>query len=235
MTETGDGRADATRRQILRAAAHQFAHKPYGLVNLDDVLAEAHVTKGAMYTYFRSKHALAVAVIDEQTRMALTAVNELLARGLSGVETMIDISFLIAAQDIGDPVARAGLHLLESIGRTDGLQSRVLGEWVEIFARIVNRAVAEGDIVDRVQPVDVARILVSVYMGYRQTCDMDEPEEFLAGIEDNWQLLLPGFADPKRVDYLTQFLGRRAMIAKRNAKQPPNRSIGELPDDEATR
>ena len=63
-----DGRADATRRQILRAASHQFARRAYHDVGLDDILADAELTKGAMYFHFRSKHALAVAIIDKADR-----------------------------------------------------------------------------------------------------------------------------------------------------------------------
>ena len=64
MTEQIDRRADTTRLQILRAASRQFAHKSYSLVSLDDILADAEVTKGAMYFHFRSKHALASAIIE---------------------------------------------------------------------------------------------------------------------------------------------------------------------------
>ena len=123
-------RADATRMQILRAASRQFARKPYSLVSLDDILADAEVTKGAMYFHFRSKHALASAIIDYRFEVARASVDELLARKLSGLETLIDISYLVAIDDIGDEIARAGLNLLESVGRTDGLRADVLGQWV---------------------------------------------------------------------------------------------------------
>jgi TetR/AcrR family transcriptional regulator, transcriptional repressor for nem operon len=66
MSDLSDKRSDTTRDQILRAAAHQFAQRPYYAVGLDDILAEAQLTKGAMYFHFRSKHALALAIVDEQ-------------------------------------------------------------------------------------------------------------------------------------------------------------------------
>ena len=66
-THSADGRADATRQQILRAASYQFARRPYHDVGLDDILNEAALTKGAMYFHFRSKQALAVAIIERQT------------------------------------------------------------------------------------------------------------------------------------------------------------------------
>jgi TetR/AcrR family transcriptional regulator, transcriptional repressor for nem operon len=85
MTETTDSKADSTRQQILRAAARQFARQPYHQVGLDDVLAEAELTKGAMYFHFRSKHALALAVIDDEATRSNEAVTELLTRKFSGL------------------------------------------------------------------------------------------------------------------------------------------------------
>src|SRR5262249_32825049 len=57
---SGDGRADATRRQILRAASHQFARRAYHDVGLDNIVAEAEMTKGSIYFHFKSKYALAI-------------------------------------------------------------------------------------------------------------------------------------------------------------------------------
>jgi AcrR family transcriptional regulator len=217
VTEQVDRRADTTRRQILRAASHQFAHKAYGLVSLDDILAEAEVTKGAMYFHFRSKHALAVAIIEHRAAVARHAADELVARKLSGLETLIDFSYLMAVDDIGDVSTRAGLNLLESIGRTDGLQASVLGEWVTTFAEIGRRAVGEGDIVEERDPDDIARLLVSMYMGLRQTSNFAEPERFLHDLEMGWALVLPGFANPDRLEYFTQFLRRRTALAIKKA------------------
>src|SRR5580693_4744916 len=131
MTETTDSRADSTRQQILRAAAHQFAKLPYHQVGLDDVLAEAELTKGAMYFHFRSKHALALAIIEDQATEARAVVEALLNRKFSGLETLIDFSYQIAIRDISEDMARAGFNLLESIGRIEGLQAQRLDRWIQ--------------------------------------------------------------------------------------------------------
>jgi AcrR family transcriptional regulator len=216
VTEPLDRRADGTRLQILRAASHQFAHKSYNLVSLDDILADADVTKGAMYFHFRSKHALASAIIEYRAEVARAAVDELLARKLSGLETLIDISFLIAIDDIGDESARAGLNLLESIGRTDGLRSAVLAQWVAVFTGITRKAADEGDIV--VDPEIVAKLLLSMYLGLRQTSNPAEPDQFLRDLENTWALVLPGFTKPERIAYVTQFIKRRTAIAMKKAR-----------------
>jgi TetR/AcrR family transcriptional regulator, transcriptional repressor for nem operon len=213
MTEMTDSRADSTRQQILRAAARRFAQQPYHQVGLDDVLAEAELTKGAMYFHFRSKHALALAIIEDQTTQSSDAVADLLTRKLSGLETLIDFSYQLAVRDISDDIARAGLHLLESIGRIDGLQEKRLGVWIETLAVIVGHAIAEGDIVDRCDPQDVGRLLVSTYMGLRQTSNLDEPEKFLLDLEKTWALVVSGVVRPDRIDYFKQFIRRRTAIA----------------------
>jgi TetR/AcrR family transcriptional regulator, transcriptional repressor for nem operon len=213
MTETTDSRADSTRQQILRAAAHQFARQPYHQVGLDDVLAEAELTKGAMYFHFRSKHALALAIVEDQTTRFSEAVADLLARKFSGLETLVDFSYLLAVRDISEDVTRAGLHLVESIGRIEGLQANLLGGWVQIIADTVKRAVDEGDVLDERDPSEVGRLLVSIYMGLRQTSNLDEPEQFLSDLEKTWAIVLPGIMRPDRIDYFRQFIRRRTAIA----------------------
>jgi TetR/AcrR family transcriptional regulator, transcriptional repressor for nem operon len=212
-THSGDGRADATRRQILRAASHQFARRAYHDVGLDDILAEAELTKGAMYFHFRSKHALAVAIIERQTAAGTVAVEDLLSRGLSGLETLIDFSYLMAVGDIKTDGVRAGLNLLESVGRSEGLQERLLDEWAKALAGVVQQAIAEGDIGQQCEPQDVGRLMVSLHMGLRQTSNLDEPERFLHDLESCWVLILGGILQPDRVDYFRQFLRRRSALA----------------------
>jgi AcrR family transcriptional regulator len=217
VTERVDRRADTTRLQILRAAAHQFAHRPYSLVSLDDILGDAEVTKGAMYFHFRSKHALASAIVEYRAERARIAVDELLARGLSGLETLVDISLLIAVDDISEDMARAALNLLESIGRTDGLQARVLAAWIAGFAGISRRAIDEGDVIEGCDPTDIGRMMVSTYLGLRRTSALDEPERFLTDLERAWTLALAGFANPDRIGFLTEFIRRRTALALKNA------------------
>ena len=213
MSEISDKRSDTTRDQILRAAAHQFAQRPYYAVGLDDILAEAQLTKGAMYFHFRSKHALALAIVDEQTAKAEAAVQELLTRKLSGLETLIDVSYLIAMADITENVTRAAFNLLESVGRTEKLQERLLGGWIELAGDIAARGIREGDIIDRGDPEDIGRLLVSIYMGMRQTSSLDDPAVLLGDYEKALSTVLRAIVQPDKIDYFAQFLKRRTALA----------------------
>jgi TetR/AcrR family transcriptional regulator, transcriptional repressor for nem operon len=213
MTETSDTRADSTRQQILRAAARQFARLPYHQVGLDDVLAEAELTKGAMYFHFRSKHALALAIIEDQITRSDAAIADLLARKLSGLETLIDFSYQLAVRDISEDISRAAFHLVESIGRVEGLQTKLHQHWIDNLTVAVQRGIGEGDVVEDCDAHDVGRLVASSYMGLRQTAELDEPGAFLTDFEKMWALMLPGFVRPERIDYFRQFIKRRTKIA----------------------
>jgi TetR/AcrR family transcriptional regulator, transcriptional repressor for nem operon len=213
MSELSDRRSDTTRDQILRAAAHQFAQRPYYAVGLDDILAEAELTKGAMYFHFRSKHALALAIVDEQTERSAESVKNLLARKLSGLESLIDVSYLIAVGDITQDVTRASFNLLESVGRTEKLQARLLGGWIQLMCEIAQRGIAEGDIVDHADPEDVGRLLVSIYVGMRQASNLDEPVQLLSDFGKGLSTVLGGIVQPDRRAYFAQFVKRRTALA----------------------
>ncbi len=217
MSEQVDKRADTTRLQILRAASHQFAHRPYSVVSLDDILADAQVTKGAMYFHFRSKHSLALAIIDHWSEYAVDALTELRAQRLAGSETLVAVSYLVAAADIGDDLARASFNLLESIGRTDRAQASIVESWIRTVAEIAAVAVTDGDVQPERDPTDIARMLVALYLGMRRVSDLDEPQRFLTDLGTAWTMALPGFIHPARLDYLDQFVRRRTAHAMKTA------------------
>lgn len=213
MSEPINKGADTIRQEILRAAAHQFAQRPYHQVGLDDVLAEAELTAGAVYFHFRSKYALALAVIEDQATKYMAAAQDLLTRKLSGLETLVDVAYLIAVADISEDIARAGLNLLESVGRNEGLQTKLLGDWVQLLGLIVERAAAEGETIEQPDARDVGRLLVSLYLGMRQISDLDQPEQFLLNLEKSFSLLLPGIVREDPIGDLRELIRRRTALA----------------------
>lgn len=55
-----------TRERILESAASVFAQHGYNAASLDEVAANAGLTKGAVYWYFASKHALFFALLENR-------------------------------------------------------------------------------------------------------------------------------------------------------------------------
>ena len=213
MTEASERRAGTTRQGLIAAASRQFAHRPYSMVSLDDILAEAELTKGAMYFHFPSKHALALAIIDDLTEMGRAAVTETLARKMSGLETLIDLVFVIAVQDTQDEVTRAGVRLLETLDSTTALPPALWQSWMEFITTRIQKAVTEGDVADHHDPEDIAKMLVALWAGVRRISDLDQPEHYLDNLQKAWILVLPSFTNPDRLDYFTQFIKRRHALA----------------------
>ena len=213
MTEASERPAGTTRQRLIAAASRQFAHRSYSMVSLDDILAEAELTKGAMYFHFPSKQALAVAIIDDLTEMSRASVTELLARKMSGLETLIDLVYRRAVQDTQLEVARAGVRLLETLDNTTALPPAPLQSWIEFVTTLIQKAVADGDVVDHTDPEDIAKMLVALWVGTRRISDLDQPERYLDNLQKTWILALPSFTNPDRIDYFTQFIKRRHALA----------------------
>jgi TetR/AcrR family transcriptional regulator, transcriptional repressor for nem operon len=221
MTEVSEGRAGTTRHRLIAAASRQFARRSYSMVSLDDILAEAELTKGAMYFHFPSKQALALAIIDDLTEMSRTAVTELLAHRMSGLETLIDLVYLRAVQDTQNEVARAGVRLLETLDDTTAVPSTLWQSWIEFVTTLTQKAIAEGDFIDQHDPEDIAKILVALWVGTRRISDPDQPEHYLDNLQKALILTLPSFTDPDRFDYFTQFIKRRHALAVKKVSTEP--------------
>jgi AcrR family transcriptional regulator len=58
----------STKRKLLQAALHQTHRRGFGGADLEAILEEAGVTKGALYHHFGSKRALGLTLVDEILR-----------------------------------------------------------------------------------------------------------------------------------------------------------------------
>jgi AcrR family transcriptional regulator len=94
MARLRDEHVGATRRALLTAARARFGRLGFTATSLDDVVADAGVTKGALYHHFRNKEHLFVEVYD-QLEAELTSVGSeqiLDAAGRSAIE-LLQVAF----------------------------------------------------------------------------------------------------------------------------------------------
>ena len=74
---------EAIRRRILEAAARVFEERGFRDATIGDVVREAGISVGAIYTYFSSKHDL----VRESCSLRFTTEIETLLAGLAGLGT----------------------------------------------------------------------------------------------------------------------------------------------------
>jgi AcrR family transcriptional regulator len=86
---------NSTRDGLLTAAAAVFDRDGYVRATLDDVCDRAGVTKGALYGYFSSKQALAVAVLDHRA-LEWSRTRERLQRlHRSPLQVLVDLGYAV--------------------------------------------------------------------------------------------------------------------------------------------
>jgi AcrR family transcriptional regulator len=78
---TPERRREQTRRHLLDAAAIVFAREGFHGASLDEVAATAGFTKGAVYSNFKSKADLFLAVLDDRTEHQHELINAELEEG----------------------------------------------------------------------------------------------------------------------------------------------------------
>lgn len=130
----------ATRREILRAAARVFDAKGYALARMDDVVSETGLTKGAVYFHFKSKAALAHAVVDDQKQGMLAHVRRQL-EGLGGLTAQVRglvpvLVDLVIAEPAGWSVVRLDRELTTESPQ-EHAQVSVLAEWVGLVEELL--------------------------------------------------------------------------------------------------
>ncbi|MCW0234470.1 MAG: TetR/AcrR family transcriptional regulator [Ferrovibrio sp.] len=79
----------ATRAALLATARALFAEKGYAATGTEEVVAQAAVTRGALYYHFADKQALFAAVVEQVAQEVLSAIERAAARAKSPVDGLV--------------------------------------------------------------------------------------------------------------------------------------------------
>jgi AcrR family transcriptional regulator len=107
------GKGAQTRRRIIMSAAEVIADRGLAGTNLADVVAQARVTKGALYFHFASKDELILGLEAEYHADSRMMVEEV-ARDPDPLRRLIRLSFELARRQLRDRLALAHSRLMLS-------------------------------------------------------------------------------------------------------------------------
>jgi AcrR family transcriptional regulator len=190
-----EDKKEETRRRLIVAAFQEFTKRGYSQVNLDEVVSQAGLTKGAVYSNFSSKAELALAVLDRRIDQPLSifgqidpdakrddqlsSTGELLARELDAASTWfcLELECTVAATrnpDLLDKLRRRDQLMRDAL--RDRLQehfatSGLTAEATEAMS-IALIAVVNGIAFERLKdpasipPSQIARILSGVQSSF---------------------------------------------------------------------
>ncbi|MFD7340981.1 ScbR family autoregulator-binding transcription factor [Streptomyces violascens] len=191
MAEIRQERALRTREVLLRAAAEEFDEKGYAAALINQILARAGLTAGAMYFHFKSKEDLAVAVMNAQRHRIEPGLN---ARGL---QRLVDITLVWAHQLRVDPLLRAGVRLAVEQGSFGMHDASTFLEWREIMVTCLADAESDKELMPGVVPEDIAEFVVGACTGIQLYANLvNGREDLVERTIRMWELLLPGVAVP---------------------------------------
>jgi AcrR family transcriptional regulator len=161
-------RAERSRRAILDAACRQFYERGYAGASLNEIIRDSGLTKGGFYFHFRSKEALAVAVVkDSFERWGAQASRSTMTEARA-IDRLFAIPRAIAALESRERGLAAQSRLVEELSRDPNLRAEVsepIRAQVSIAAGLIRQAQAEGDVRADVDPDATAETAVGAFFG----------------------------------------------------------------------
>ena len=164
---------DVTREKLLNSAFAEIYRQGFQGASLDVILANAGVTKGALYHHFPDKAALGYAVVDEVIRgLLLERWLGVLERqpgdpvsALQGMLSQRATELTTQEVELGCPLNNLAQEMSPLDERFRRRVSATFETWIDGFARVLQVGQAEGTIKRDVDPRQVATFLVGALEG----------------------------------------------------------------------
>jgi AcrR family transcriptional regulator len=217
-------RSEATRRKILDAAIDVFGDVGYAAAGWNTIIERTGMTKGALYHHFDSKESLASAIIEEGSETILVAFRNVCGSSSPALENMIHGTFTIANVLSTDKTARAAEQLTAALTGFNEAAMRFCANMVELMAAQAQRAAAEGDVRQDLDPVVISESIVGAMFGTRLlynamaakgVAGRDADAGVHGGLTPHanqfWELMLAGIVTEVSLPYFREFLSREAL------------------------
>ncbi len=173
-------RSEETRSHILDAAVERFSTDGYNAASVDDICAEAGVSKGAFYHHFPTKQAVFLALLEEWLKTLDAALEsmrrETVPETLVQMTDMLPLVFTTAQNRL--PMF---LEFWLQASRDETVWKATIApyhHYTEMFAGMIEAGIAEGSL-KKMDPQATAQAIVSMAVG----------------------LFLQGVLDPKGADW----------------------------------
>ncbi|MBX3059761.1 MAG: TetR/AcrR family transcriptional regulator [Anaerolineae bacterium] len=153
---------EATKSRILDAALDVFANKGYHDARLDEIIAESHTSKGAIYFHFPNKERLFLALVDQFADLLERRVTEAIHQEEAGM-ARVRVALETCLDTFGRYRRPAKLLLVQAVGLGAAFENK-RNEINDRFARLIETQLQEAIAVGDIAPVDT-EVVAYAWMG----------------------------------------------------------------------
>ena len=159
------------RRQIIDAAYRCFARKGFHQTTMRNICAEAELSAGAVYTYFKGKEEIIEASFAFDYERGLP-IFEMAAKDpdpMAAIDRIIDLFYagLESAAALGaDRVNIQGWGEAMVNPRLMTPLRETLDKFANLLSELIKRGQADGVISPTVNAVAIGQVIVSTYLGF---------------------------------------------------------------------
>ena len=184
--------------QILEAATRVFTQRGFDEARMDDIVAEAGLSKGALYWYFESKEALITAIVDRVFDWEGAHMREIIASDETAprkIEALIEIT----VQDLGKmkPLMPILFEFWSLSLRKESVNQaikRYYQRFLDLIEPVIQQGIAAGDF----RPMNVSRAAITFVAVFEGTMLMwayfPDRVEFEEQFKITLDILLQGLA-----------------------------------------
>lgn len=151
-----------TARSLLDAGRELFQRQGFDETSVDQIAEQANVSRGTLFNYFPSKEALLIAVAREEVQ----SLRRMLETGLAHVPSAVARARRVMEILVNDTVPYLQITrqvLLQALLYPTSLPSPVR-EMEQILTQLAAEAQQLGEIRADLQPEEVARAVVGIYL-----------------------------------------------------------------------
>jgi TetR/AcrR family acrAB operon transcriptional repressor len=168
--------AEQTRKDLLDAALSVFSQKGFQVTRLEDIAAEAGVTRGAIYHHFGSKAGLYIALMEDVSTVLNRIIEDAMQAGSSFVDVFASVIIQTLRELQSDRRTRQVLELLylrtgygPELNSVIEAQRQEERKWVEVLAQSMHAGIEVGELREDLDPLEAARAYISFQNGLINT------------------------------------------------------------------
>lgn len=180
-----------SRHSILEAAAYVFDQRGYDAASTTEILARADLTRGALYHHFRSKEAIASALIETHGEALVIPYQAV------RLQAAIDLTLRFAHQLQHDTLLRASVRLAVEQSSFTPSARTPYNQSVSAIEDLLRQAGQQGELLPGADFQEVSETIVGSFTGLQVMSQVySDRRDLPARTSALWRLVLPGLASP---------------------------------------